>query len=647
MATLVLGAVGATLGGLAGGPAGATLGFNIGALVGGLLFPGQRQQIGKLNDLHVLGSSYGQLIPHIWGETRIGGTLIWATDFVQHSSTLKGGGPVQYSYTASFAVSVAQGEIYGIKYIWADDLLIYDATNLAHPTRYTIRIYTGSETQTPDTLIQGHEGVSNTPAYRGQSYIILEDFPLLNWGNRIPTISVETLQDPFTTTTIADVCNQISVECGLDLDDDVDFSLLDDTISGYKTIQRIDGYSIIEELLTIYACDLTEIDGKIVGIKRGINEVLAISAEDLGAREWSSGESDPPVLIKSTRKSDLSLPFRYDIGYLSIDRFFNTTSQGDIRHSRQQVQDAKTISTNISLGDTFARRVASRLLDTDWLERTTHSIVVGWKYMQLAPATPFAITYRGKTYRVRCVQEDIAPFSTLSFECVQDGAGGRDIARGYMNQVVTAPFVRSQTNNIIDGGAPSLFDVYSGIELDDRDIGTYGFYVAMTGFAGWTGGTIYYSTNGTDWTRATFSGQRSRFGTTDNALATWVTPLTVDSTNISSISLVKAETLSSVTAQDILANVNRALVGVEQLSFQDVAPGSGFTGVSYDLTTLTRGERSTVMSGHASSERFWVIDESIIRVNVDASLVSTSVEVRVVSSSQTISDVTGINVTIA
>lgn len=51
--------------------------------------------------------------------------------------------------------------------------------------------YPGDELQNPDPLIQGAEGIDVTPAFRGICYAILENVPLLNFGNRIPNLRGE------------------------------------------------------------------------------------------------------------------------------------------------------------------------------------------------------------------------------------------------------------------------------------------------------------------------------------------------------------------------------------------------------------------------------------------------------------------------
>jgi hypothetical protein len=89
-----------------------------------------------------------------------------------------------YSYTATLAIAVCEGEITRINRVWADSKLL-DLSQGAY------RIYKGSETQLPDPLIESYQGVGATPAYRGLAYVVIEDFPLGSFGNRIPNFTFE------------------------------------------------------------------------------------------------------------------------------------------------------------------------------------------------------------------------------------------------------------------------------------------------------------------------------------------------------------------------------------------------------------------------------------------------------------------------
>ena len=51
--------------------------------------------------------------------------------------------------------------------------------------------YSGNEAQDADPLIQGIEGAGNTPAFRGIAYCVWENFPLANFGNRVPNLRAE------------------------------------------------------------------------------------------------------------------------------------------------------------------------------------------------------------------------------------------------------------------------------------------------------------------------------------------------------------------------------------------------------------------------------------------------------------------------
>ena len=135
----------------------------------------------------------------------MGGNVIWATDFREETKTStqgggKGGGgggkvkTTEYLYYASFAVALCEGPITGIGRIWADGKLLDTAGN-------TWRWYPGDESQTADPFIAAKVGAPNTPAYRGTAYVVFEDLPLGNYGNRLPQLSFEVfrpLADPDT-----------------------------------------------------------------------------------------------------------------------------------------------------------------------------------------------------------------------------------------------------------------------------------------------------------------------------------------------------------------------------------------------------------------------------------------------------------------
>jgi len=216
MATLVLGVAGAAIGGSIGGTilgvSAATIGGFIGSTVGSAvdswiissLAPTQRIEGPRLDTLRITSSTEGAVIPRLYGRMRIGGNIIWATDFREETRTTtqgggKGGGggkvkTTEYLYYASFAVALCEGPITGIGRIWADGKPM-DLSGV------TWRWYPGDENQTADSFIAAKMGAANTPSYRGTAYVVFEELPLTDFGNRLPQLSFEVfrpLADPDT-----------------------------------------------------------------------------------------------------------------------------------------------------------------------------------------------------------------------------------------------------------------------------------------------------------------------------------------------------------------------------------------------------------------------------------------------------------------
>ena len=257
-----------------GNPEFIQLGMSLGALAGGiiasLVLPGARQYGPRINDLAVMSSAPGQVIPLLWGTMRLGTQIIWSSGLQEtsHTQSAKGGpSTTTYTYTVSFAAGVCQGPAV-VSRIWGDSKLVYNkggadtnnrgtwntsttynindlvsytdphdtnsktatytyiclVTNIgqvptnggfwavdlvdssANATKYSIpTVYPGTETQTADPTIVAAEGADLTPAYRGLCYLVWEDFPLADFGNRLPNMRVEVTSNGTTTQSITQI----------------------------------------------------------------------------------------------------------------------------------------------------------------------------------------------------------------------------------------------------------------------------------------------------------------------------------------------------------------------------------------------------------------------------------------------------------
>lgn len=188
MASLVIGVVGAAVGGFFGGPAGAAIGWSLGSAAGGLLFPNKPAQVP--HDLHIQGSSYGAFRKIIYGTVRISGNVIWETDLQEHDGGGKGKTPQQQTFTASFDVGLCETPVVSVTRFWAAGRLNYDINQPDGPTIPFV-LYDGNATQLPDPTEEATEGVGNVPAYRGVSRVVFSDWDMTQFGNSIPQLSFE------------------------------------------------------------------------------------------------------------------------------------------------------------------------------------------------------------------------------------------------------------------------------------------------------------------------------------------------------------------------------------------------------------------------------------------------------------------------
>lgn len=197
MATLVLQAAGAAVGGLFG-PFGAAAGRALGGLAGAAIdrsFLGGGRVRAPLRSVDVTASTEGTPIARAWGRVRLPGQIIWATRVEAVRTSTRSGGKggsggtatESVSYYANVALGLCEGPVARIGRIWADGKEI-DAG------AFTFRLHTGAEDQAPDPLIVAKEGAENAPAYRGLAYVVFERMPLGDFGNRVPQLHFEVIR---------------------------------------------------------------------------------------------------------------------------------------------------------------------------------------------------------------------------------------------------------------------------------------------------------------------------------------------------------------------------------------------------------------------------------------------------------------------
>jgi hypothetical protein len=207
-------AVGGLVGGIAGfflaGPLGASAltsslyGAQIGMMAGGYLDPPKGPTVNgpRLDDLSVQTSTYGAVIPRVYGTVTVNGNVFWLENnqiketVTKKKSGGKGGGSKTttrtYTYSATFAVGLCKGPIAGVRRIWIGPDLIYDAGSAdantiaaSNAAASGFTVYNGTDTQSANSRMQATLGAANTPAWRGLAYIVFYDLALARYANSL------------------------------------------------------------------------------------------------------------------------------------------------------------------------------------------------------------------------------------------------------------------------------------------------------------------------------------------------------------------------------------------------------------------------------------------------------------------------------
>jgi len=212
MADIVLPVVGGAVGFVLGGPQGAVLGANLGGMAAGAFFAKTQrinlptQEGPRLADLRAQTATYGNMISKVYGTMRIAGNVIWATDIkevkTEKTSTQTGGGgkggggktttsqtTVTYEYFITLAIALCEGPIDEVIRVWADSKVLTEDVLSAAQGKYNVHL--GTEDQLIDDIMSKYLPAGTIPAYRGMAYVVIEDFPLAEYGNRIPNFTFE------------------------------------------------------------------------------------------------------------------------------------------------------------------------------------------------------------------------------------------------------------------------------------------------------------------------------------------------------------------------------------------------------------------------------------------------------------------------
>jgi len=606
MATVVLTVVGTAIGGPIGGAIGGFLGRKLDqAILGG---GGARTvEGGRLSDLSVQVSSYGEPINRVYGAMRLPGNVVWSSGLTERrqektsGSGGKGGGQkvttVTYSYSASFAVALSGREISGVGRIWADGKLLGDATGRL-AVGGEMRLYTGSAFQLGDPLIEALEGQDNVNALRSMAYVVFEDLELAEYANRIPNLTFEVIADPGGQIALSEVVADVCALSGLPAWDSSD---LDQMVSGYVISGPVTARAVIEQLAEVYHFDVVEQDDGLLFRKLDRPLTRTVAAADLVVSAAGGRRADK---ISLNRLQDMDLPREIGLSYIDPARDYQTGHQR-ARRGKGASDRVRQKAYPLVLSADQAKAISEVQLDLAWGGREQAGFILPPRYADLAPGDIVDLG-GGAAANSYLLQEIEASPEGLSCQAVK-------FSPGLFGRTATAdsgPVPGQQVAAIADSRfLPLDMPTITGAEVSAPIL----FWAVAAGSGKWTGATLFLSRDGGQSYDALDSlSAKAISGTVENILSSGPTAYW-DQANEVQVRLDNpADSLAGATREAVLNGANIAWLGGEIIQFQQaVLQPDG----SYLLSGLLRGRRGTehAVATHGAAEDFILLTEAAVQ----------------------------------
>ncbi|WP_394652442.1 phage tail protein [uncultured Sphingomonas sp.] len=592
MATVILTAVGTAL----GGPIGGALGAMAGQAIDQRLFRGKGREGPRLTDLAVQSSSYGTPIPKIFGTMRVAGTVIWSTELIEHVARdggVKGrAGSTRYSYSASFAVALSARPILSVGRIWADGKLLRGAAgDFKSATRF--RLHRGGEAQAVDPLIASAEGMGSTPAFRGVAYAVFEDLALEDFGNRIPSLTLEVTADA-APVDCADILHVMSggVIAGATGTTLSGYSGYGDTIRGPSdAILQVSGAWLRGDCARLEArsgpgSSVTIRDG---GAGRGARRARSFAAADSAPRAIALQHHDPAR--------------DYQVGLQRVRR----ASAG----AREL---AIELPAAIDAG--AAKGLAAAALSRIDVERERRTVSLDWRSLALVPGD--RVTIDGEPGLWRVVEATLEAM-VLTVELIR-------VVRRPVAAQATSGTVAAAPDTIV---GPTLIHAFEIPPFDHTVLTSPRLMVAAAGIGpGWRSAALQLSLDGgTSWVARGATAGPATLGLVVAPPGQGASTLEDRHGAVEVVLAHAGMTLADADGVALAQGANLALVGDELLQF---GSAKRIDATRWRLTTLWRGRRGTewAIGRTAAGDRFVLIEpESLVTLELPVSTIGTDVTV--------------------
>ena len=591
MATLVFSALGT----LIGGPIGGAIGALVGRQIDGQIFGSGAREGLRLNELAITTSSYGTPVPRQFGRMRVAGTIIWATDPVEHRNKHGNGkgkpSTISYTYTASLAVALSSRRIISVERVWADGKLLRGSAG-DMKVAGTFRCHTGESNQPADPLLAAAEGATLCPAYRGLAYAVFEDLELGEFGNRIPALTFEVIADHGTVPLMALLEGVI---------EDGDATLQLSGISGLSCEGAL--FDTLGMLDPVYPMDcnasgnnLTIAADQFQSASLTLPDAATASEEDAfggnaGFSRKRAPESEAPLAV---------------LRYYDVARDYQPGAQR--APGRPLAGQPRTIELPAAMEASEARRLVEHAARrAGWARQT-----LLWRVTQLdpaiAPGSVVAVPGHPGRWRVRDwewrssgVELALIRLAPIGAQTVQQVDPGRSNPALDLPLAITAlAAFELPWDGLGSGISPAIFAA------------------ASSPGSNWTGAALYVDQgDGTLQPLGPSGRNRSILGSAVDVLGV-SPPFLLDRTRSVTVELLGSDmVLTDASLRQLAQGSNRALLGDEIIQFARAVP-LGFK--RWRLESLWRGRGGTenAIAGHQAAEKFVLLDGNAVALEAEA-----------------------------
>ena len=592
----------------------ASIALYVGVAVAGLAFSRMMSvkqdftsESGRLDDLNLKGSRYGESLPFALGKNRLSLNTVWCTPLVEHITTTsqksggKGGGgskvkTTTYSYTADFGGVLSNNpQAYPLRIFFDKELVWeYDVGAPALSGNLigggSFEFLSGEDIyQPPPAIVEAFLGGGNSPAYRGRASIWFNDINVVT-GTR-PNVEVECVSSPgIASIGFGDVIELVALEAGIPAE-----SMDASEVSGEVVGVVLDGGSaggILEGLMVALG---------IQAVTSG--NVLKFSMVDQLVQDFIIPEEDILDVGGKSRfpiemARDEDMPNAIYIRYFDVDRDHQVATQRAFRKTGRSTQQV-TLTLKASMTATAAAATAESILYRAWIaQRRYGPFRLSCKYLRLETGDIVKISYRGKLHVIRLTE--VSYGADLSLQ----------VSGEAYDPTVTTSTEGGDSGSFPNKGLPTFGDTYTYAKnlpalLSDH-VDRAGFYFAAAGTgAAWKGGVLAVSRDGSGGGWVTIA-EVPAPSTMGYAITTLPNPpvnignLQWDLSSSVDIQLYSGEAYS-VTSDEVFAGANGFMIGEELIQARSIV---ALGGRRFRLSFLLRGRQGTdaKMTGHGFEE---------------------------------------------